>query len=233
MVSMLLAMTLLVAPAGPSLQEDLVATVREMFDALLAGDKGVWDKRLASEFVLVDRDGAVKTREEFLKEADPPPPSVRVQLEVAEPRVQDLGEAAVLTFTTREHEQIWGQSLDVDYRNTMVFARRDGAWRLVSWQYVEVPRDAAPVAVSAAALPALEGEYEAAPGTTFTVVRREGRLFGARAGRKEAELVPEGETVFFTPGTEFRKIFVKDAQGRVSGMLDRRKGSDTFWRKVK
>ena len=64
------------------------------------------------------------------------------------------------------------------------------------------------------------------------VARRGDKLFGARTGKPETELVPESDLVFYVPGSEFRKIFVRDRSGKVIEMLDRRKGSDLRWKRL-
>ena len=218
---------------APALVDQLSAVVREIYDSIVPGDREVWERRLADDFVLVDRDGAMRTKSELLAEIEPLPAAITLDLGIAEARARDLGEAAILTYLTREVEVIWGQTLHVDYRNTMVFDREDGEWRLVAWQYVEVPKDGEPVWVDPRVYDAYVGEYEAAPGVTYAVVRRGDRLYGQRTGRPETELVPEGESVFYVPGAEFRKLFVRDRNGVVTGIVDRRKGTDVHWRKVR
>lgn len=218
---------------APALVDQLSAVVREIYDSIVPGDKAVWERRLAEDFVLVDRDGAMRTKADLLAEIEPLPAAISLDLGIAETHAHDLGEAAIFTYLTRETEVIWGQTLHVDYRNTMVFDRNDNDWRLVAWQYVEVPKDGEPVWVDPSLYDAYVGEYEAAPGVTYTVVRRGGGLYGQRSGRPETELVPEGESVFYVPGAEFRKLFVKDRNGTVTAILDRRKGTDVHWRKVR
>lgn len=216
----------------PALADQLVGVVQEIYDAVISGDRAIWERVLADSFVLVDRDGAMKSKADLLPELEPLPQSISLELGIAEPSARGLGDTAILTYLTREIEVIWGQTLHVDYRNLMVFRRHEDTWRLEAWQYVEVPKDGTPVRVDPAVYDRFVGTYEAAAGVRYVVARRDDRLYGQRVGRAEVELVPEGETVFYTPQSEFRKLFVADANGRVTGFLDRRKGSDTFWRRV-
>lgn len=218
--------------ASPRLVDQLTGVVQEIYDAVISGERATWERVLADSFVLVDRDGAMKSKLELLPELRPLPQSISLQLGIAEAKARDLGQTAILTYLTREVEVIWGQTLHVDYRNMMVFGRRQGVWQLEAWQYVEIPKDGTPVRVDPSIYDQYVGTYEAAPEVRYVVTHRDGRLFGQRAGRPEAELVPEGEGVFYTPQSEFRKLFVKDDNGHVMGFLDRRKGSDTFWRRV-
>src|SRR4029077_4960471 len=65
-------------------------------------------------------------------------------------------------------------------------------------------------------------------------IRRDGdHLVAERAGRAPQVLLPESGDVFFTPGRpRTRRIFTRDADGRVSGFADRREGTDLAWTRV-
>lgn len=211
---------------------ELRSIVTALTEAIAPGDKQVFDRWLADDFVLVDRDGSIKRKREIVDGTAPIQKGFTLQIRLGESEVRDFGNVAVLVNELVEDMDVFGQPLHVRYRDTHVFEKRNGEWKLVVWQYVEIPKDGAPVAVDPAAFDALAGEY-AFGERRFTVTRRGGKLFGARHGKPETELVPESESVFYIPGSEFRKIFVRDAKGNVTGMLARRKGSDVLWTRVR
>lgn len=211
---------------------ELEAATREIYEAIPKGDRATWDRWLADDFVLLDRDGKVLDRAAVLADFTPLPPTIQLRLDIEELTMRHLGpDAAMVAFLVRETETIFGQTLHVDYRTALTFARRDGAWRLIVFQYVELPRDGTPVPVPSDRLAAYVGSYRADAETRFVVSQRGDRLFGQRPGRPEVELVPEADGVFYVPGTEFRKIFVRDGRGEVVELLDRRKGTDVRWRR--
>lgn len=232
----LLALALLAAPARAAVSEteaDLKAIVQEVADAIAPGDRAVFDRWLADDFILVDRDGSLKTKKEILDGTTPIADGFTLAIRIGESSFRDFGETAVLVNEVIEDMDVFGQPLHVLYRDTHVFVRRGGGWKMVVWHYVEIPKDPVPIAVDARRFDDVVGEY-AFGDRRYLVTRRGGKLFGARAGKagSETELIPESETVFAVPGSEFRKIFVRDASGRVTGIVDRRKGSDVLWTRV-
>jgi len=223
-------------PKSPTIQATLERATRELYEALQNGDRAVWARWLADDFVLLDRDGTTQDRAAVLADIAPLPPHMKLGFEHAEVTVRDLGgDAAMIAFLLHEHETIFGQTIHVDYRTALTFARRPDGWKVVIFQYVELPRDGAPVAVAPDRLAAYVGEYAVNETTRFVVTLRDGKLRGRRISKAsdgaEVELVPEADGVFYVPGTEFRKIFVRDARGEVVEMLDRRKGTDLRWRR--
>ena len=231
-VMLLLAATVPALAAGPT-KDELVAIAMEIVNAIEPGDKAVFDKYLTDDFILVDRDGLrTLTKKDVVEGTTAIPKGYWLKFEIADVELREFGDVAVLIFRTVEHEGVHDQEILVNYRGTDVFVKRDGKWKLAVWQYVELQKDAEPTKVSPAKYDALVGSYVMGPGIKYNVTRRGEKLFGAREGRPEEELVPESDDVFFAPGTEFRRIFVKDDAGRVVEMLGRRKGTDIRWRRV-
>jgi len=63
------------------------------------------------------------------------------------------------------------------------------------------------------------GDYELAPGFIITIVRRDSKLIAQATGQPELELFPESETKFFPTVVEAQIEFVKDASGKVTGLV--------------
>jgi hypothetical protein len=62
----------------------------------------------------------------------------------------------------------------------------------------------------------------------------DGKLMGAKTGRKAAEWKAETRDVFFVPGDpRIRKIFRYDVRGDVTGFVERRESWDIAWEKVR
>ena len=78
------------------------------------------------------------------------------------------------------------------------------------------------------------GTYELAPDVTYTITLEGEKLIGQRSGRAKEELVAADDNTFFRKGTiRGEKVFVRDANGRVNTMLDRRENNDLLWKKIK
>ncbi len=72
----------------------------------------------------------------------------------------------------------------------------------------------------------LAGEYELTPGFTITILRRGDKLISQATGQPEVELFPESETRYFLKVVDAQVDFVKDASGRVTGLLLHQGGQD-------
>jgi len=70
------------------------------------------------------------------------------------------------------------------------------------------------------------GEYELNPGFSITILRRDGKLISQATGQPEVELFPESETRFFLKVVDAQVDFVKDAAGRVTGLVLHQGGMD-------
>lgn len=233
-----LALVLLIAPAvlaaSAPAEKELMTIMKSLMDAISSGEKEPWQKHLADDFVLLDRDGTVKVKKDLVDGASPIRAGYTLALDTTDVHSRDLGgDAVVLWYRVLEDMTIFGQPIHVEYRNSHVFQKRDGRWQMLTWHYVELLRDPDPVPVDPKRLESLAGEYALSDSVKLAVTMRDGKLYGARAGRAEVELIPECEHVFGSRGSEFRKIFIRDASGKVVEMIDRRKGSDTHWKKVK
>jgi CubicO group peptidase (beta-lactamase class C family) len=77
------------------------------------------------------------------------------------------------------------------------------------------------------------GEYELNPGFTIVILRRGGKLISQATGQPEVELFPESETRFFLKVVDAQVDFIKDASGRVTGLVLHQGGMDLPAKKIK
>ena len=77
------------------------------------------------------------------------------------------------------------------------------------------------------------GDYELTPGFMITIVKRDTKLISLVAGEPEAELFPESEMKFFLKVVEAQVEFVKDASGKVTGLVLTQSGRAMPAKKVK
>jgi ketosteroid isomerase-like protein len=214
-------------------KSELSGIVMKMMDAIGTGEKSVYERHLADDLILVDRDGLrTLTKKDVVDGTNGMPDGYWLKISIDDVQLRELGDHAVLTYRVVEREGIHDQEILVHYRSTNVFEKKDGIWQMVVWQYVETQRDAEPTPVDASVYDELVGTYVMGPGIKYVVTRRDNRLFGAREGREEQELIPESDLVYYHPGTEFRKIFVRDDEGRITEIRARRKGTDLRWTRV-
>jgi hypothetical protein len=216
--------------ADPTVAAELKRATQELLSAIAPGDWSVWEKYLDESIVYTAEDGRTLTKAQLRGEMKPLPPGYSGSIEVESADVRQYGDTAVVSHEDLEREEVFGQKLVSHYHITDTWVRRGGKWRLVASQVLVRLQDPAPATIDPKILDAYVGRYSISKTATFTITREGDRLFGERNGRPRLPLLPETDTVFFTPGApRTRKLFVRDASGRVTHMIDRRDGRDIVW----
>ena len=224
--------------AGAAETASAVATILEkatqaLADAVAPGQRTVWAQYTDPDFVYVTEDNEVKTRNAMLAELQPLPPGYSGSLKVEEFRCSSFGTFAVTTYVLDEHETIEGHALHARYRSSDTWRATDGGWRLVATQVYAIQQDPERSMLPAARLAEFAGWYSLSAATRQEIRRDGDHLVAERAGRAPQVLLPESGDVFFTPGRpRTRRIFTRDADGRVSGFADRREGTDLAWTRI-
>jgi CubicO group peptidase (beta-lactamase class C family) len=77
------------------------------------------------------------------------------------------------------------------------------------------------------------GEYELAPGFSIFVTKENNKLMIQPTGQQKAEIFPESETKFFLKVVDAQIEFVKDASGKVTGLIIYQGGQKLQAKKVK
>jgi hypothetical protein len=224
------------APAGKATgtEAELRKMTGELLGAVASGDWAVWDKYLDDSMVYTSEDGRTLTKAQLKEEIKPLPPGFSGTIEVESADVHLYGDAAVVSHEDLERESVFDQKLVSHYHMTDTWVRKAGRWRLVASQVLVRLQDPAPASlVDRRVWADYAGRYDLSPSVAFVVTREGDRLFGQRTGRARQELLPETETVFFNAGApRTRKIFARDAAGKVVRIIDRRDGRDLVWTRV-
>lgn len=96
-----------------------------------------------------------------------------------------------------------------------------------------LPQEKVVVSVDPKVFDAYAGEYQFAPNFTITITNENGKLMEQASGQPKTELFAESETEFFLKPVDAQIKFVKDAQGRVSGIILRQGGREMLGQKIK
>ncbi len=215
-------------------ERELLNIAQELFDAIPLGQKAVWEKYVADDVVYTDENWRILTKRQLLESLAPFPKGYSGSIRIANVQSRITGDAAVLSYRALEEQYVFGQKLSPVYLVTDTYLKRDGHWQLVASHITVLPSERQPLAVNPKLYPSIVGEYELAPGITYTITIEDDKLMGQRTGREKEELLPADENTFFPKGTvRGEKVFVRDASGRVTRMLDRRENNDLVWKKVK
>lgn len=209
---------------------ELRKAVQEMLDAIAPGKADVWKRYLHERALLVDENGTVRTKSEMLAEFSPLPPGLVGHLAVDKFKMEQHGEVAVLAYEAQEHLDYHGQTLQSRYRINDTWLRTAQGWQLLSEQVAAVLKDPPSVKLTQQQLCEYSGTYSLTAEITTKISCTADGLAAERSGRPPAAYLAEVKDVFFVPGQpRTRRIFERDAQGRVIAFVDRREGEDIRW----
>lgn len=234
MTMLLLLMLLLssqAAAANPT--EDLLrAKDQALLDAIAPGNRKVWDQALAADAVYVDENGLIMDRAEFLKQLEPLPAGASGSLHIASYSAHVEGDLATVVHTDEEQENYHGQMLSARYLMTETWHLESGEWKLAMVHAYAILTNPPALSLPEKDLREYVGRYSGGSDLVYSIQWDGRQLVGNRPGRAATPLLVEVRDVLFVPGQpRTRKIFQRDAKGKITGFVDRREGEDLIWRR--
>jgi hypothetical protein len=232
-IAMLVALAVQGTVACAADEASLHRKDQTLLDAIAPGNRKAWEQALTPDAVYVDENGAIMQRDAFLAALVPLPANVSGRLAITDYKVRFNGDTALVIHRDDERENYHGVALRADYLMTETWLCRDAQWKLAMVHaYVEA-KDPPSVTVSARVLHDYEGRYSAAPDLSVNIRLIGNHLIMERTDRPPLPLVAETDSVMFIPGQpRDKRIFTRDANGKVTGFIDRREGEDIIWKRV-
>jgi ketosteroid isomerase-like protein len=216
-----------------SAESELRKAVQEMLDAIAPGNADVWKRYLDERVLLVDENGVVRTKAEMLAEFSPLPPGLVGNLALDTFKMRQHGDIAVLAYEAQEHLDYHGQKLASRYRINDTWQKTAQGWQLLSEQVAAVLKDPPSIKLTQQQLCEYSGTYSLTAEITTTISCTADGLTAERSGRKPSPYLAELKDVFFVAGQpRTRRIFMRDAQGKVVAFVDRREGEDIRWNRT-
>jgi len=144
------------------------------------------------------------------------------------------GDVAVALFRQNEIEHYFGQTIFAKYLTNTTWKKRADGWKLIAGQVLAEKTDPPAIVLPAGQLSQYVGTYKLKDSDpTYTLTLIGGKLTGTRNGRKSATWSAEASDVFFIAGDpRIRKIFQRDATGKITGFVERRESWDIVWEKT-
>ena len=217
---------------GSITQEELVHRTQLLSDSVAVGDQGPWKLYYADDALYFDEKGRAMNKTALVADVAPLPHGYSGKIRVVKPQSRLLGNTAILAYDLDETEIIFGQQLHARYHGADTWMYRNGRWQIVVTQMMRYYEDPAPGSINPTLLNDYIGTYQLAPGVTLTILRDFDKLYYQRGQRPREPLLPEVADLFFRPGSEGRRVFHRDASGRVDAMIDRRNNEDVVWKKL-
>ena len=199
-----------------------------LLNAVHRGDRAAWANATTPDFMYIE-DGEILEREPFLNELEE---DGRTPLIIRTYEIHRQGDTTVVLHLDDVPERPNRVTKNSHLLMTEVWQQIGADWKL---RLVDINRlrvDPPAMTLPSEELDQLVGTYQL--GKDVYVIRREGaRLLGGRSGAKEEEVKAEVKDVWFVPGeARYRKIFQRDAKGRITGFIERDESSDVHWMKV-
>jgi hypothetical protein len=232
-IAVLLALAAVPAQAE-STSDLLKRQTQALFDAIVPGDAKVWETFLDANVAYLDENGVLTDHKATVAQIVPLPKGIAGDIRVVNWVDRDFGDIHVVSFDADEHEDFHGQKLHAIYRSTATWRKTADGWKLISMQTIAMQQDPPAATLPLETLAEYAGEYVAAPDLHITIALANGELTSSSNGGKPSPLKVELKDVLFTPDQpRVRKIFVRDAQGHITGYLNRREGRDVVVKKLR
>lgn len=204
-----------------------------LVDAIATGDKPVWQGAIHDSCIISIEDGSSITKEKLISDLNPLPKNFTGMIKVIEPKVRIYDNVAVISFINDEYEQVYGQHIHTQYRQTDTWIKMNNEWKMVSMELFEIPKNPPAITLPSAVLAKYAGTYYLGDDRMCKVTVDSGKLYTKKNGKGRNELFAESENIFFRAGDgRVRVIFKKDANGKYM-MIERRAGEDLVWRSMK
>ena len=219
--------------AADNTSEVLQRQTQELFDAIVPGNASVWERYLDERATYTDENGVVLTKKQMVEQTRPFPKEITGNIQVTDFRVTLHGPVAIATHVEDEHETFYGHELHCQYRTTDTWLKTYAGWRLLASQVLALRTDPPAVPLTARQMEDYVGRYMLTPSKTYEIRVKDGTLEGQEAGRAPEVLRAEVPDMLFVPGKlRYRKVFLRDAGGRITGFAERREAWDLVWKRV-
>jgi ketosteroid isomerase-like protein len=233
----IIAATVLAALATPVFADDralITQYEQQLSDAITNGTPSVWAKYLDPDVIYAEEDGSYKGKDGMVEEVRPLPKGVGGEIKVELLSYHEDGDTAVALFRQHEIERYYGQTIRASYLLSTVWKKRTDGWRQIDGHVLAEKVDPPSITLLASDLQKFAGTYKLkGSDPTYTLLLIKGKLMGGRGGRAPSEWNAETRDVFFIRGDpRIRKIFQYNANGEVTGFIERRESWDIVWNKV-
>lgn len=210
----------------------IIKLEQKLADALPV-DSVLWSKYTDPKWYIVNEDGSVMFKQEFLKTFGPFPKQISLNVKVIKPVFSFHNNIAVINYVADEHETAYGQKLHTTYSTMDTWYKTDTSWVMLSMLNFEIPALPPAIKVDSKTLQQYTGTYKLTDEKLAVIILKNDTLFVQKNKGKTEALLPETINVFFREAdTRGRKIFVKNENGQML-MLERRNGQDLVWKRIK
>jgi hypothetical protein len=219
--------------AAEDVRAILERKTQAMMDALGTDQTAVWREAVDDRLIFTSEDGEVFSKAQMVEQIRPFPPGVSGKIRVTDFKVVLHGSVAVATWVADEHEDFHGHALHCQYRSTDTWKKSAAGWKQISGQIMALRTDPPEMSLSPKQLAEYCGRYELSSGLQYEIRCSQSGLEGQQTGRPARPLRVEAPDVLFIPGQpRYRRVFLRDAAGHITGFAERREAWDLVWKRL-
>ena len=205
-------------------QQEIIDLEHKRLKAFARDDKATFERLVTDDLTMTHSSGAVADKAEVMAVMRPSTPERPLPaLSIEDVHVRLYGDAAVMTGrlveTASDGRRVWV------FQFTNTYIKQKGRWRMSAGQLTTISRERASIKLDPKSYDTYVGQYRNPAGRILNVVREGDKLMAEVGGQKE-ELFPAAEAQFFIKNADVLLVFVKDEQGRVIRLINRRPNGD-------
>jgi len=184
--------------------------------------------------IYAEEDDSYKGKQEMLKEIVPLRKGLSGAIKVDLLSYHEDNDVAVALCRQNEIEHYFGQTIYAKYLTNTTWKKRADGWKMIAAQVLAERTDPPAITLPDGQLSQYEGTYKLKDSEAIYTLKLTSRqLIGVRNGGTPATWNAEAQDVFFLTGDpRIRKIFQRDASGKVTGFIERRESWDISWKKI-
>lgn len=123
--------------AVPNTQQEIKSLQGVILQAILKGDTGVMEKYYADDYIAIHGDGKLTTKAQEIENFKSGVTKYD-SITVREAKIRIYGDTAVVNALASVKNIVNGQPYIGDVRNTRVWVKQNGGWKLVGFQATRV-----------------------------------------------------------------------------------------------
>jgi ketosteroid isomerase-like protein len=213
------------ARASP-VEQEIIDLELERLKAFARDDKATFERLVTDDLTMTHSSGDVANKAELMAVMRPSTPERPLPaLSIEDVKVRVHGDAAVMTGSLVETARDGRRVVVLRFTNT--YLKQKGRWRMSAGQLTTLSRERASIKLDPKSYDAYVGQYRNPAGRILNVVREGDKLIAEVGGQRE-ELFPASEAQFFLKDADVLLVFVKDEQGRVIRLINRRPNGDVI-----
>ena len=205
-------------------KEEISKILQEMADAWPRKDQKVFERYLASSYLILNPSNEIETRAAVVQSVGQGlelPEGMKIKISVEGLEVTTEGNSAVAIYRHVFEMDSPQFQMKSPQRVSTFFVRNGNTWLVLAEHRTYLPNIRPTKKMDPKALDAITGEYQAEGGKTAVVTREGDKIYSQKTDFPKLELTPDSESTFYAKqGNQVTSFtFIRDNEGKVLYMV--------------